>query len=308
MQIASQQLLPIKYFRQVNHKSGFVAIVGKPNAGKSTLMNTLIGYDLSVVNNKAQTTRHRIKGILNSNDYQVIFSDTPGLIKPVYKLHEKMMGAVEESFEDADLILYITETADLNIDESVKEKLLNCNVPLFVVLNKVDIADQEKIDKAVAHWQEVLKPEFIFPVSALRNFYLEVLLKHIVDRLPEAPPYFDKDESLSDRDMRFFTAEIIRERILAFYQKEIPYSVEVKVISYKEEPEIDKISVVLFVTRESQKGILLGKNGAAIKKLGTESRKKLEEILGKKVFLELTVKVEENWRDDDKTLKRFGYE
>ncbi len=292
----------------MSHKSGFVAIVGKPNAGKSTLMNALLGQTLTMVNPKAQTTRHRIKGILNGDDYQVIFSDTPGVIEPVYKLHEKMMGAVNEAFSDADVILYITETADLNLDDLTKSKLLSSDVPLFVVMNKVDISDQEQIDKAMAHWQEVLKPESIFPVSALRSFYLDVLLKHILEKLPESPPYFDKDESLSDRDTRFFVEEIIRERILAFYQKEIPYSVEVKVMSYKESDDIDRIYVTLFVTRESQKMILIGKGGAAIKKLGTESRKKIEEIVNKKVFLELTVKVEDNWRDDEKQLKRFGYE
>jgi GTPase len=292
----------------VNHKSGFVAIVGKPNAGKSTLMNAFLGQTLTMVNPKAQTTRHRIKGILNGDDYQVIFSDTPGVIEPVYKLHEKMMGAVNEAFSDADVILYITEIADLNLDELTKSKLLNSNVPLFVVMNKIDISDQEQIDKAMAHWQEELKPEAIFPVSALRSFYLDVLLKHILEKLPESPPYFDKDDSLSDRDTRFFVEEIIRERILAFYQKEIPYSVEVKVMSYKESDDIDRIYVTLFVTRESQKMILIGKGGAAIKKLGTESRKKIEEVVSKKVFLELTVKVEDNWRDDEKQLKRFGYE
>lgn len=293
----------------MNHKSGFVAIVGKPNAGKSTLMNALLGEDLTMVNPKAQTTRHRIKGILNGDDYQVIFSDTPGVIaEPVYKLHEKMMGAVNEAFEDADVLLYITEIADLNLDEVTKAKLTGSSVPLFVVLNKVDVSDQEQIDKAIAHWKETLKPEQIFPVSALRNFYLDVLLKHILEKLPESPPYFDKDDSLSDRDTRFFVEEIIRERILAFYQKEIPYSVEVKVMQYKESDDIDRIYVTLFVTRESQKVILLGKGGAAIKKLGTESRKKIEAVVNKKVFLELTVKVEENWRDDEKQLKRFGYE
>ncbi len=292
----------------MKHKSGFVAIVGKPNAGKSTLMNAMLGYDLTMVNPKAQTTRHRIKGILNSDDYQIVFSDTPGMIKPVYKLHEKMMGAVQEAFTDADVVLYITEIADLNLDEATLEKLKKTEVPLFVVLNKVDISDQEAIDKAVAHWKEVLNPKEIFPVSALRNFYLDVLLKNILELLPEGEPYFDKDDSMSDRDMRFFVEEIVRERILAFYQKEIPYSVEVKVMQYKESEDIDRIYVTLFVTRESQKIILLGKGGAAIKKLGTESRKKIEAIVDKKVFLELTVKVEENWRDDEKQLKRFGYE
>ena len=292
----------------MKHKSGFVAIVGKPNAGKSTLMNAMLGYDLTMVNPKAQTTRHRIKGILNSDDYQIVFSDTPGMIKPVYKLHEKMMGAVQEAFTDADVVLYITEIADLNLDEATLEKLKKTEVPLFVVLNKVDISDQEAIDKAVAHWKEVLNPKEIFPVSALRNFYLDVLLKNILELLPEGEPYFDKDDSMSDRDMRFFVEEIVRERILAFYQKEIPYSVEVKVMQYKESEDIDRIYVTLFVTRESQKIILLGKGGAAIKKLGTESRKKIEAIVDKKVFLELTVKVEENWRDDERQLKRFGYE
>ncbi|MEP7265942.1 MAG: GTPase Era [Bacteroidota bacterium] len=292
----------------MSHKSGFVAIVGKPNAGKSTLMNAFLGQDLTMVNPKAQTTRHRIKGILNGDDYQVIFSDTPGVIEPIYKLHEKMMGAVNAAFEDADVLLYITEIADLKLDDLTKAKLTGSDVPLFVVLNKVDVSNQEQIDKAIAHWQETLNPEHIFPVSALRNFYLDVLLKHILEKLPEGPAYFDKDDSLSDRDTRFFVEEIIRERILSFYQKEIPYSVEVKVMQYKESEDIDRIYVTLFVTRESQKIILLGKGGAAIKKLGTESRKKIEAVVNKKVFLELTVKVEDNWRDDERQLKRFGYE
>ncbi len=292
----------------MSHKAGFVAIVGKPNAGKSTLMNAMLGYDLSIVNSKAQTTRHRIKGILNGDDYQVVFSDTPGLIKPVYRLHERMMGAVEESFADADILLYITEIDDLNIEAEIKEKLVSSNVPLYVVINKVDLADQEKVEAVSKHWQEELHPKEIFPISALHKFYLDVLLKGILDLLPEAPPYFEKDDSMSDRDMRFFTAEIIREKILSYYQKEIPYSVEVKVMSYKEADDMDRISAYIFVTRESQKAILLGKQGAAIKKLGTESRKKIEAVVQKKVFLELTVKVVDNWRDDEQALRRFGYE
>ena len=291
----------------MSHKSGFVTIVGKPNAGKSTLMNALLGYDLSIVNSKAQTTRHRIKGILNGEDYQVVFSDTPGLIKPVYRLHEKMMVAVEEAFTDADLVLYITEVADLNIEDTVKDKILQSKVPLFVVINKVDLADQEKVEEVTLHWKEVLKPEEIFPVSALHGFYLDVLLKSIIGELPEGPPFFEKDDSMSDRDMRFFTAEIIREKILSYYQKEIPYSVEVKITGYKESPEIDVINATIFVTRESQKGIILGKAGAAIKKLGTEARKKIETIIQKKVFLDLTVKVIDNWRDDEQALRNFGY-
>ena len=291
----------------MHHKAGFVTIIGNPNAGKSTLMNALLGYDLSIVNSKAQTTRHRIKGILNGDDFQIVFSDTPGLIKPVYKLHEQMMGAVAESFSDADLILYMAEINDLNITEELVEKLNNSNVPLFVIINKIDLADQVKVEEVSNHWKEVLHPVQVFPVSALHKFYLDVLLKEVLAMLPEAPPYFDKDDSMSDRDMRFFVGEIIREKILAYYQKEIPYSVEVKVLSYKESEDIDRISTVIFVTRESQKGILLGKNGAAIKKLGTESRKKIEAVIQKKVFLELTVKVLDNWRDDENALRRFGY-
>lgn len=291
----------------MNHKAGFVTIVGKPNAGKSTLMNAMLGYDLSIVNSKAQTTRHRIKGILNGESYQVVFSDTPGLIKPVYRLHERMMGAVEESFADADLILYITEIADLNIDDEVKEKLLNTKIPLFVIINKVDLADQEKVESVTKYWKDMLSPQEIFPVSALHGFYIDVLLNSIIEKIPEGPPYFEKDDSMSDRDMRFFAAEIIREKILSYYQKEIPYSVEVKVMEYKESAEIDVIKATIFVTRESQKGILLGKDGAAIKKLGTEARRKLESIVEKKVFLELTVKVVDNWRDDEQALRKFGY-
>ena len=291
----------------MSHKAGFVTIVGKPNAGKSTLMNALLGYDLSIVNSKAQTTRHRIKGILNGDDYQVVFSDTPGIIKPVYRLHERMMGAVNEAFTDADLILYITEIADLNIEELVKEKIVQSNVPLFVIINKVDLADQEKVEEVRKHWQEILNPLEIFPVSALHGFYTDVLLNGILGKLPEGPPFFEKDDSMSDRDMRFFAAEIIREKILSYYQKEIPYSVEVKITGYKESPEIDVISATIFVTRESQKGILLGKDGAAIKKLGTEARRKLETVLQKKVYLELTVKVIDNWRDDEQALRNFGY-
>ena len=292
----------------MSHKSGFVNIVGKPNVGKSTLLNSLVGQDLSVVTPKAQTTRHRIKAILNSDEYQIVFSDTPGIMKPAYKLHEKMLHAVEETFTDADLILFVTEFGDRKLEEDLAVKLKNRHVPLFVLLNKVDKGNQEEVEAAVQLWKELLDPEVVLPVSALHNFHLDVLLNKILEVLPEGPAYFDKDEDISDRNTRFFVTEIIRGRILQQYQKEVPYSVEVIVTEYKESPEIDRIKVVIYCARESQKAILLGHGGAAIKKLGIDSRKKIEEFVGKQVYLETTVKVADDWRDNDKMLKRFGYE
>ncbi|MBL7923873.1 MAG: GTPase Era [Bacteroidia bacterium] len=292
----------------MTHKSGFVNIVGKPNVGKSTLLNALMGQDLSVVTPKAQTTRHRIKAILNEEHYQVVFSDTPGIMKPAYKLHERMLDAVEETFTDADLILYVTELKDRKIDEDLLAKLKNRHVPLFVLINKVDTGEQAEVEEAVQHWKDLLDPEVVLPVSALHRFQLDVLMDKIVAVLPEGPAYFDKDEEISDRNVRFFVAEIIRGKILQQYQKEIPYSVEVVVDDYKESPEIDRIKTVIYCARESQKAILLGHGGAAIKKLGTESRKRIEEFVGKKVYLEITVKVADDWRDNEKMLRRFGYE
>jgi GTP-binding protein Era len=292
----------------MSHKSGFVNIVGKPNVGKSTLLNALMGQDLSVVTPKAQTTRHRIKAILNNEEYQIVFSDTPGIMKPAYKLHEKMLHAVEETFTDADLILFVTEFGDRKLEEDLAVKLKNRHVPLFVLLNKVDKGNQEEVEAAVQLWKELLDPEIVLPISALHNFHLDVLLNKILEVLPEGPAYFDKDEDISDRNTRFFVTEIIRGRILQQYQKEVPYSVEVIVTEYKESPEIDRIKVVIYCARESQKAILLGHGGAAIKKLGIDSRKKIEEFVGKQVYLETTVKVADDWRDNDKMLKRFGYE
>jgi len=292
----------------MSHKSGFVTIIGKPNVGKSTLLNALIGEDLSVVTPKAQTTRHRIKAILNHPDYQIVFSDTPGIMKPAYKLHERMLNAVDETFVDADLVIYVTELGDRTIDEATKQKLHQLSVPLFVLINKVDQGDQQQVSEAVDHWKSMLEPQLILPVSALHRFQLDVLLAELLREMPEGPPYFDKDEDLSDRNMRFFVAEIIRGRILQQYQKEIPYAVEVVVDSYKESEDIDRIGVVIYCARESQKAILLGHGGAAIKKLGITSRQKIEALVGKKVYLELTVKVAADWRDDDKMLRRFGYQ
>jgi GTP-binding protein Era len=292
----------------MSHKSGFVNIVGKPNVGKSTLVNALMGQDLTVVTPKAQTTRHRIKAILNDENYQIVFSDTPGIMKPAYKLHERMLDAVEESFTDADVVLYVTELGDRKIDEELQFKLKGLLAPLFVLINKVDTGNQEQVEEAVAHWRELLDPQMVLPMSALHSFQLDILLKKIVEVLPEGPAYFDKDEDISDRNVRFFVTEMIRGTVLEQYQKEIPYSVEVVVNEYKESEEIDRIAAVIYCARESQKAILLGHQGKAIKKLGTEARKKIEAFVGKKVYLELTIKVADDWRDNDKMLKRFGYE
>jgi GTP-binding protein Era len=290
------------------HQSGFVNIVGKPNVGKSTLMNALLGQELSMVNPKAQTTRHRIKGILNDEHYQIVFSDTPGIMKPAYKLHHKMLAAVEETFTDADVVVYVTEVNDRKIDDELKVKLTVLPVPLYVIINKIDTAEQQVVEEAVEFWKETLKPKVILPISALHNFSVGNIVTELLKDIPEGPAYFDKDEAVSDRNMRFFTAEIVRERILSLYQQEIPYSVEVVVTSYKEDETIDRILVVIYCARETQKAILIGHQGKAIKKLGMESRKKLEAVLEKQVFIELTVKVADDWRDNDKMLKRFGYE
>ena len=290
------------------HKSGFVNIIGKPNVGKSTLLNALMGQDLSVVTPKAQTTRHRIKAILNGDDYQIVFSDTPGIMKPAYKLHERMLQTVDETLTDADLVLYVTELKDRTISEDLLFKLQGLLVPLYVLINKVDTGNQEEVMEAVEHWKKVLNPAIVLPISALHKFQVELLQEKIVSVLPEGPAYFDKDEEISDRNVRFFVTEIIRGRILQQFQKEIPYSVEVFVEEYKETPEIDRIRVIIYCARESQKGILLGKGGAAMKKLGTDSRKLIEEFISKKVYIEFTVKVADDWRDNDKMLKRFGYE
>jgi len=292
----------------MSHKSGFVNIIGKPNVGKSTLLNALMGQDLSVVTPKAQTTRHRIKAILNHEDYQVVFSDTPGIMKPAYKLHERMLHSVEETLTDADVVLYVTELKDRNIDDDLLFKLQGLLSPLYVLINKVDTGEQDAVVAAVEHWKNILNPAMVLPVSALHKFQLDVLLDKIVNVLPEGPAYFDKDQDISDRNVRFFVTEIIRGQILQQYQKEIPYSVEVVVDEYKESPEIDRMRVLIYCARESQKAILLGHKGAAMKKLGTDSRKKIEEFIQKKVYIEITVKVADDWRDDDKMLKRFGYE
>lgn len=289
------------------HKAGFVNIIGKPNVGKSTLMNKLMGENLSIVTPKAQTTRHRIKGIVSGDDYQIVFSDTPGILKPAYKLHSKMMNAVDDSFTDADLVILVIEAGERNEDSEVIKRISNIEAPLMVVINKIDLTDQAKLEDIVEFWKQKLNAAEILPVSALENFNMDLLLKKIISYLPEHPAYFSKDE-LSDRNERFFVAEIIREKILLNYQKEIPYSTEVVIDSFKDDPGIVRIIALIYVMRESQKAIILGNRGEAIKRVGMQARKKIELLLSKKVYLELTVKVSDDWRDNDNLLSRFGYD
>lgn len=295
------------------HKSGFVNILGKPNAGKSSLMNTILGEKLSIITSKAQTTRHRIMGILNEPDYQIVFSDTPGIVKPSYKLHEKMMHFVEESLTDADIFLFVIDVSEKNLNdpdnplyEKVEEKLKKTDKPVIIAINKVDLIDQAKLEEIGSILHQKFPKAQLIPVSATKKFNTDTVLKVILENLPEGEPYYDKDE-ISDKPMRFFASEMIREKILLYFEKEIPYSVEVVVNSYKEEPNITKIQADIFVARESQKNIIIGQGGVAIKNLGTAARKEIENFIGNKVFLELYVKVKKNWRDDESILKNMGY-
>ncbi|HCA82931.1 MAG TPA: GTPase Era [Flavobacteriales bacterium] len=289
------------------HKAGFVNIIGSPNVGKSTLMNALVGEKVSIINAKAQTTRHRIMGIASGEDFQIVYSDTPGVLKPAYKLQEGMMSFVNQAFQDADVFLFVT---DIHEDKpqvpEVLERLKKQSVPVFVLVNKIDLSDQEKVGARLDYWKEQIPNAMVFGVSALHKYNLDVLFDKILEKLPESPAFFDKEE-YTDKSLRFLVSEIIREKILRLYDKEIPYSCEVIVDSFKEEPEITRISAVIYVSRDSQKGIIIGHQGKMIKKLGTLARKEMEEMLNKKVFLELFVKVMKNWRDDERHLKNFGY-
>jgi GTP-binding protein Era len=289
------------------HKAGFVNILGKPNAGKSTLMNALIGEKLSIITPKAQTTRHRIMGLANGEDFQIVYSDTPGILKPHYKLQESMMRNVESAMLDADIFIYICEANESPESNEILDKLRKTEVPVILLINKIDLSDQSAVEKKMAAWQALLPKAEIIPVSALLKFNLEKVLQSIMDHLPESPPYFPKDE-ISDKTMRFFISEIIREKILKHYHKEVPYSTEVIVEEYKEEEKIIRIRALIFVTRESQKAIILGHQGSSIKRVGTDARKDIEEFVNKKVYLELFVKVSKDWRNDERQLKRFGYE
>lgn len=290
----------------MGHQAGFVSIIGKPNVGKSTLMNRLVGQSLSIVTPKAQTTRHRIKGILNDENYQVVFSDTPGILEPHYLLQEKMMDFVTESLKDADAVLYISDLSEAYGDEELMRRLLQIKVPVVVVINKMDQSSPDEINKLVHGWKKKLNPHAIIPISALKDFNVEQVRDALLALMPEAPPYFPK-ENLSDASERFFVSEIIREKIFMHYQQEIPYSAEVGIEEFKEENKIIRINAVIFVERDSQKGILIGKGGESIKRIGTEARKDIERFLGKKVFLELFVKVEKDWRKSENKLRRFGY-
>jgi GTP-binding protein Era len=291
----------------MSHKSGFVNIIGNPNVGKSTLMNALVGEKISIITKKAQTTRHRIMGIVNGEDFQIVYSDTPGVLKPAYKLQESMMRFVQSALEDADVILYITDTFETpNKNQEFLDKIQKLGTPIVLVINKVDLTTQEKVTELVDIWGKMLPSARILPVSALHGFNTEGLITIIKEILPEGPEYFSK-ETLTDRTMRFFASEIIREKILLHYQKEIPYSVEVEIEEYKEGTKLDSIRAVIYVSRESQKAIVIGHQGKMLKRVGIEARLDLEKFLEKKIFLELFVKVDPEWRDNDNKLKRFGY-
>ncbi len=289
------------------HKSGFVNIIGNPNVGKSTLMNALVGERLSIITSKAQTTRHRILGIVSGDDFQIVFSDTPGIIKPAYALQESMMDFVRTALDDADILLYMVEIGERELkDADFMQKIRTSKIPVLLLLNKIDTSDQEKLEKEVAYWKETLPNAEIFPLSALENFGVQEVFKRILELLPEGPAYFPKDQ-LTDRPERFFVAEIIREKILQHYKKEIPYSVEVETESFEEGEELIRIGAVIMVERDSQKGILIGHKGSALKRVGSEARKDLETFFDKKVFLELYVKVSKDWRSNARQLRRFGY-
>ncbi len=292
----------------MTHKSGYVNIIGNPNVGKSTLMNVLVGEKLSIITSKAQTTRHRILGIVNHDDYQIIFSDTPGIIHaPAYKMHEVMNSQINTALIDADLILYMVDVTDKVTHEENIERLRQTTTPVFVLLNKVDLSSQDEVALLIKWWKEMLPDAWVYPIAAAHQFNTDGLMERILELLPESPPYFPKDE-LTDKSMRFFVSEMIREKILLHYKQEIPYSVEVAVDTYEESEHLVKIQALIYVARESQKAIIIGKNGAAIKRVGTDARVDMEAFIGKKVFLQLNVKVMKDWRDNENLLKRFGYE
>ena len=291
----------------MTHKAGFVNIIGNPNVGKSTLMNALVGEKLSIITSKAQTTRHRILGIVNDDDYQIIFSDTPGIIQPAYQLQESMMDFVKSAFEDADVLVYMVEMGEKELkNEAFFNKIINSKIPVILLLNKIDTSNQDEVEEKLAYWTAKVPNASVFIISALEKFNIDVVLNKIIESLPESPAFYPKDQ-LTDKPERFFVNEKIREKILMHYKKEIPYSVEVETEEFIEEEKIIKIRSVIMVERETQKGIIIGHKGAAIKRVGTEARKDLEQFFEKKVFLELYVKINKNWRNDKNQLKRFGY-
>ncbi len=289
------------------HRSGFVNIIGEPNVGKSTLMNLMLGQKLSIITSKAQTTRHRIHGILNTEDYQIVFADTPGILEPGYKLQEAMLKAARSALIDADILLFVTDVKRKpGLEEYYAGKIRNAGIPVFLVMNKIDLCNQEELEKLQSEWKEILPDALFVPVSARKDFNVQNLLTLILEQLPEGPPYYSKEE-ISDKSERFFTSEIIREKILLHYHQEVPYSVEIEIESFLEEEKMNRISAIIFVERDSQKAILIGKNGESLKKVGTESRLELEEFFDKKVFLSLHVKVKKDWRNNEKSLRDLGY-
>ena len=292
----------------MNHRSGFVNILGNPNVGKSTIMNALVGEKLSIITSKAQTTRHRIMGIVNGEDFQIVYSDTPGILRPKYKLQETMMNFVNSAISDADLILYVTDVMERTADEGEYiDKIKGSGIPVIIAVNKVDLTNQGDLEKIVESWHLAFPDSPVIPISALKNFNLDSLLNAVLARLPESPPYFPKDQ-LTDKYERFFASEIIREKVLINYKKEIPYSVEIEIESFKDEKDIIKIRALIHVTRDSQKGIIIGHKGSMLKRVGTEARHDMEDFFRKKIFLELYVKVTKDWRDKPLVLKRFGYQ
>ena len=290
------------------HKAGFVNIVGNPNVGKSTLMNLLVGERISIATFKAQTTRHRIMGILNTDEMQIVFSDTPGVLKPNYKLQESMLNFSESALADADVLLYVTDVVE-KPDKNMEfiEKVRKMQVPILLLINKIDLSNQEALVKCVEEWHGLIPQAEIIPISAISKFGVDVVMKRIKDLLPDSPPYFDKDQ-WTDKPARFFVTEIIREKILLYYDKEIPYAVEVVVEQFKEEAKSIHVNAVIYVERDSQKGIIIGKQGKALKKVSSEARKTLEKFFQKSIYLETFVKVDKDWRSSDKELKNFGYQ
>tara|TARA_B100001094_G_scaffold45329_1_gene40270 strand:+ start:4541 stop:5431 length:891 start_codon:yes stop_codon:yes gene_type:complete len=289
------------------HKSGFVSIIGNPNVGKSTLMNALVGKELSIITHKAQTTRHRILGIVNGDDFQMVISDTPGVIKPVYEMQTSMMNFVKEALVDADVLLYMVTPEERELKEVVFfEKIKRTKAPLYILINKIDQISQEVLEKSVSHWESLFSNAKVYPISALTGFYIPELLKILISKLPSSPAYFPKDQ-LTDKPERFFVNESIREQILAHYSKEIPYSVEVVTEEFHEDSKIIRIRSLILVERETQKGIIIGHRGNALKRVGIGARKSLQQFFGKKIHLELYVKVSKNWRSSKQQLKKFGY-
>jgi len=297
----------IKYLCPMTHKAGFVNIIGNPNVGKSTLMNALVGEKLSIITSKAQTTRHRILGIVNDDDYQIVFSDTPGILKPAYELQSSMMDFVKAAFDDADILIYMVEIGEKELkNEAFFNKIIHSEIPVILLINKIDKSSQQEVEEKLAYWKDKVPNAHIYVISALERFNIDAVFNKILELLPEGPPFYPKDQ-LTDKPERFFVNEKIREKILMHYKKEIPYAVEVETEEFVEEENIIKIRAVIMVERDTQKGIIIGHKGSAIKRVGTEARKDLEAFFDKKVFLELYVKVNKNWRSNERQLKRFGY-